>query len=156
MPGWLKVLLIVAIVVVVLILGVVGTGVVWWMKNKDAYMARGKEVVAEGKEFGGRSDNQACVDEALSRYKQEPGFGSAISNNIFLRSCLDASKPTDGFCESVPKVTEFMKSAEWQREQCGRVDLAKDSYCRQLFQPVQQFCEKGPNRLSSERNAHDQ
>jgi len=156
MPGWLKVLLIIAIVVVVLILGVVGTGVVWWMKNKDALMARAKEVVAEGKEFGGHSDNQACVDEALNRYKKEPGFGSAMSTNIFLRGCLEASKPTDGFCESVPKTTDFMTSAEWQLEQCRRVDLAKDSYCRQLFQPVQQFCEKGPNRSSSERNANNQ
>jgi len=152
MPRWLKILLIVAIVVVVLVLGVVGTGVVWWMKNKDALIARAKE----GKEFGGHSDNQACVDEALNRYKKEPGFGSAMSTNIFLRGCLEASKPTDGFCESVPKTTEFMKSAEWQREQCRGVDLAKDSYCRQLFQPVQQFCEKGPSRSSSERNANNQ
>jgi hypothetical protein len=154
MPRWLKVLLIVAIVVVVLILGVVGTGVVWWMKNKDAWMARGKEVVAEGKEFGGRNDNQACVDETISRYKKEPGFSSAISNNLFLRGCLDASKPTDGFCESVPTTTEFMKSAEWQAERCRRVDLAKDSYCRQLFQPIQQFCEKGPSSSSQGKNAN--
>ena len=156
MPRWLKILLIVALVVVVLVLGVVGTGVVWWMKNKDALMARAKEVVAEGKEFGGRNDQQACVDETIRRYKKEPGFGSAMSNNFFLRGCLDASKPTDGFCDSVPKATEFMKSAEWQLEQCRRVDLAKDSYCRQLFQPVQQFCEKGPSKLSSERNANNQ
>jgi hypothetical protein len=92
-----KNLLIVALVVVVLVLGVVGTGVVWWMKNKDALMARAKEVVAEGKEFGGRNDQQACVDETIRRYKKEPGFGSAMSNNFFLRGCLDASKPTDGF-----------------------------------------------------------
>ena len=154
MPGWLKVLLIIAIVVVVLILGVVGTGVVWWMKNKDALMARAKEVAAEGKDFGGRNDQQGCVDEGISRYKKEPGFGSAISNSVFLRSCLDASKPTDGFCESVPKVTEFMKSAEWQLEQCRRVDLAKDSYCRQLFQPVQQFCEKGPSKSTNDKNTN--
>ncbi len=155
MPGWLKILLIIAIVVVLLIVGVVGTGVVWWMRNKDALMARAKEVVTEGKEFGGRSDNQACVAEAISRYKQEPGFGSAMSTNIFLRACLDESKPTTGFCESVPRTTEFIKSAEWQVEQCRRVDLAKDSYCRQLFQPVQQFCEKGPRSTATEKNANN-
>ena len=154
MPRWLKILLIVAIVVVVLILGVVGTGVVWWMKNKDALMARAKEVVAEGKEFGGRNDNQACVDEALSRYKKEPGLSSLMSNNFFLRACLDASKPTEGFCESVPGPTEIMKSADWQLEQCRRVDLGKDSYCRQLFQPVQQFCEKGGRKSPTDKNAN--
>lgn len=155
MPRWLKILLIIAIVVVLLIVGVIGTGVFWWMKNKDALMARAKEVVAEGKEFGGRNDNQACVDEAVSRYKKEPGFGNAMSTNFFLRACLDASKPTTGFCESVPRTTEFIKSAEWQVEQCRRVDLAKDSYCRQLFQPVQQFCEKGPRQTTTEKNTNN-
>jgi hypothetical protein len=69
---------------------------------------------------------------------------------------LDESKPTTGFCESVPKATEFMKSAEWQLEQCRRVDLAKDSYCRQLFQPVQQFCEKGPSKSSPAKNVNSE
>jgi hypothetical protein len=155
MPRWLKILLTIAIVVALLIVGVVGAGVIWWMKNKDAYMARAREVVAEGKEFGGRHDNQACVDETVSRYKKEPGFGSAMSNNFFLRSCLDASKPTEKFCESVPRTTEFIRSAEWQVDQCRRVDLAKDNYCRQLFQPVQKFCEKGPRTTAAEKNANE-
>ena len=141
MPGWLKALIIVAIVMVVLIVGVVGAGVFWWMRNKDALMNRAKEVVAEGKDFGGHSDNQGCVNESISRYKKEPGFSSAISTSIFMRTCLDASRPTPGFCESVPKTTEFVKSAEWRRDQCSRADLSRDSYCQQLFQPVQQFCE---------------
>jgi len=155
MPRWLKILLIVAIVVVLLVVGLVGAGVFWWMRNKDALMARAKEVVAEGKEFGRNHDNQACVDETVSRYKKEPGFGSAMSSNFFMRSCLEASKPTDGFCEDVPKTTEFMKSAQWQIDQCRRVDLSKDSYCRQLFQPVQQFCEKGPRTSPAEKNANE-
>ena len=156
MPRWLKILLIVAIVVVLGIVAVVGTGVIWWMRNKDALMARAKEVVAEGKEFGRHSDNQACVDEAISRYKRDPGFGSAMSNNFFLRSCLETSQPTPGFCESVPRATEFMKAAEWQLEQCRRVDLSQDSYCRQLFQPVQQFCEHGARPTSPGKNANSE
>ena len=146
MPGWLKAVLIVVIVIVLLVIGVVGAGVFWWMRNKDALMARAKEVVTEGKDFGSHSDNQGCVDETMSRYKKEPGFSSAISNSIFMRTCLDASRPTPGFCASVPGKTEFMKAAEWRRDQCARVDLAKDSYCQQLFQPVQEYCEKGPRR----------
>ena len=83
MPGWLKALLIVAIIIVLLIVGVVGAGVFWWMRNKDALMARAKEVVTEGKDFGSHSDNQGCVDESISRYKKEPGFSSAISERHF-------------------------------------------------------------------------
>lgn len=155
MPGWLKVLLIVAIIVVLLIVGVVGAGVFWWVRNKDALMARAKEVVAEGQEVGKRSDNQGCVDEGVSRYKKEPGFTSAISNAIFMRTCLEASKPTPGFCDTVPRASEIMKSAEWQAEQCRRVDLATDSYCRQVFQPVQQYCEAGKRKSDNADNANN-
>jgi hypothetical protein len=156
MPGWLKALLIVVIVIVLLIVGVVGAGVFWWMRNKDQLMARAKEVATEGQEFGKQNDNQGCVDEGVTRYKKEPGFASAISTSIFMRSCLDTSRPTEGFCTTVPKATEFMKSAEWQVDQCRRVDLGQDSYCRQIFQPVQQFCEKGPRKSNSNQNANNE
>ena len=145
MPGWAKALIIVAIVVVLLVVGVIGAGVFWWMRNKDALIGRAKEIATEGKTYGQGTDNQGCVDESISRYKKEPGFTSAISNSIFMRTCLDASKPTPGFCDTVPKTTEFMKSADWLRDQCQRIDLGKDQYCHNLFQPVQQYCES-PHR----------
>ena len=154
MPGWLKALLAVAIIVVLLVVGVVVGGVVWWSRNKDKLMGRAKEIVTEGREFGRNTDNQGCVDESLSRYKKEPGLGSAISANIFTKTCLETSRPTSGFCTDVPKITEFMKSAEWRKSQCSRVDLSSDSYCPQLFQPVQEFCERGPRKSSENSNSN--
>src|SRR5258706_14825587 len=114
MPGWLKALLAVAIIVVLLVVGVVVGGVVWWSRNKDRLMGRAKEVMTEGREFGRNADNQGCVDESISRYKKEPGFSSAISTSIFSRACLDASRPTPGFCNDVPKPTEFVNSGQWR------------------------------------------
>jgi len=146
MPGWLKALLIVAVVVVLLIVGVVGIGAFYIYRNKDAWMARAKEVAAEGKSFGSTTDNQGCVDESLSRYKKEPGFTAIISNTVFMRTCLDASKPTPGFCDEVPKSTEFMKSAEWRFKQCRLAGLQSDNNCQNLFTPVQQFCEMRSRR----------
>ena len=140
MPTWLKVLLAIALVVVLLVIAVVVAGGYWWMRNKDALMARAKEVVTEGKDFGGHSDNQGCVDEGISRYKKEPGLGTAISTSIFMRTCLDTSQPTPGFCDNVPRETEFIKSGQWRVELCRNFGLAGDSYCQNLFQPVQQFC----------------
>ena len=153
MPGWLKALLAVAIIVVLLVVGVIVGGVVWWSRNKDKLIARGKEVMTEGREFGRNTDNQGCVDETVSRYKKDPGFTTVLSNSIFTRACLDASRPTPNFCADVPKATEFMKSAEWHKAQCARVDLSRDSYCQQLFQPVQEFCAKGPRTSPSESNS---
>jgi hypothetical protein len=142
MPGWLKALLIVAIVVVLLLVGVIAAGIYWWSQNKDALISKGKAVVTEGRDFGRHSDNQGCVDESVARYKKDPGLGTAISNGIFIRACLGSSRPTPGFCDEVPKQTEFIKTAQWRVAQCRRVDLANDSNCQGLFSPVQQFCEE--------------
>jgi len=153
MPGWLKALLAVAIIVVLLVLGVVVGGVVWWSRNKDRLMGRAKEVMTEGREFGRNADNRGCVDESISRYKKEPGFSSAISTSIFSRACLDASRPTPGFCNDVPKPTEFVKSGQWRVEQCRKVDLSSDSYCQQMFQPVQEFCQRKAMKSGDNDNA---
>lgn len=153
MPGWLKALLAVVIIIVLLVVGVIVGGVVWWSRNKDKLLARGKEVMTEGREFGRNTDNQGCVDESMSRYKKEPGFTSAISTSLFTRACLDASRPTPGFCSDVPKPTEFIKSGQWRVEQCRRADLSKDSYCQQMFQPVQEFCQREASKTSSDSNS---
>jgi hypothetical protein len=104
-------------------------------------MARAKEVAAEGKSFGEGTDNQGCVDESLGRYKKDPGLTSVISNTVFMRTCLEASRPTPNFCDEVPRSMEFMKSAEWRVKQCRQAGLQSDSNCQNLFAPVQQFCE---------------
>ena len=141
MPGWLKALLIVVVVVIVLVVGVVIAGVYWISRNKDAWIAKGKEVMTEGRDAGRKTDNQGCIDESISRYKKEPGFASTISNSLFMRGCLESSRPTPGFCDDVPRQTEFIKTAQWRLSQCTHVHLEKDNNCQNLFSPVQQFCE---------------
>ena len=153
MPGWLKALLAVAIIVVLLVGAVIVGGVVWWSRNKDKLMGRAKEVMTEGRDFGRNTDNQGCMDESVSRYKKDPGFSTAISNSIFTRACLDASRPTPGFCDDVPQPTEIMKSSQWTKEQCRRVDLSTDTYCQQVFQPVQAFCVKGSRKTVNSNNS---
>jgi hypothetical protein len=143
MPGWLKALLIVFVVVIVLAVGVVAIAGFWIYRNKDTIVAKTKQIATEAKEYGEKTDNQGCVDESISRYKASPGFTATISNGIFMRICLDNSRPTPGFCDEVPKQMEFMKTAQWRKEQCRRFDLNRDSNCTNLFAPIQQFCEEG-------------
>jgi hypothetical protein len=112
-------------------------------------MARAKEVATEGKNFGNGTDNQGCVDESLSRYKKDPGVTTVLSNTIFMRTCLDASRDTPGFCDEVPKSMEFIKGAEWRLKQCRQAGLQSDSNCQNLFTPVQQFCEMKSRRSAS-------
>jgi hypothetical protein len=74
-----------------------------------------------------------------------------VRNTIFLRTCLDASRPTPGFCDDVPRQFEFMKSAQWQLQQCRHYGLPPEKQCGQLFQQVQQFCEQPHARTYGNR-----
>ena len=142
MPTWLKVLLIVLLVGILLVVGVIAAGGIWFYRNKDVLKAKLDTITTEARDFGKNADNQGCVNETVSRYKAEPGITSAMSNAIFVRVCLDNSRETPGFCEGVPKQSEFRRTAQWRKEQCQRAGLEGDSYCESLFTPVQQFCEK--------------
>ena len=155
MPGWLKGLLIALVIILVLGVAVIGIGVVYVMRNKDAWMAKGKEVAEQGKSFGNTTDNQGCVDESLSRYKKDPGFTAVLSNTIFMRTCLDVSQPTPGFCDEVPKQMEFMKTAEWRLKKCRQAGMAGDNNCQNLFTPIQQFCET-PNKRPRDNNSNNE
>jgi hypothetical protein len=139
MPGWLKAVLIVAVVVILLVVGVVGAGVFWLMRNKDGLRSRARAIVAEGKAFGKTTDNQGCVDEAVKRYKRDPGLLSAIANQGFLDGCLKVSQPTIGFCENIP-LGDFAKMGKWRESQCKRYDLQSGRDCQALVMPVTMFC----------------
>jgi hypothetical protein len=153
MPGWLKGLLIAFVIILVLGGIVIGIGVFYVMRNKDAWIAQGKAVAEEGRSFGNTTDNQGCVDESLGRYKKDPGLKGVLSNTIFMRTCLDVSKPTPGFCDDVPKQMEFMKTAEWRLKKCRLAGMSGDSNCQNLFTPIQQFCET-PSKRGRDSNAN--
>jgi hypothetical protein len=142
----LKVILIIGVCIAVLGAAGIGAGMYWWSQHKDELMQGGKRALDEGRAFGAQTNNEGCVTEAVARTKRESGFGAAISHNLFLRECLEASKPSPGFCEAVPGRTEFMKSVQWQQQQCKAAGLAADTYCIQLFTQVQQFCEDKRNK----------
>ena len=150
MPTWMKVLLIVGGLVVVMILAVVVVGYFVVTRYGPGLVEAGKQTFTEGAEFGQRTDNEGCLNEAAARHKRVEGLTDGIKNGIFIRACLEASRPTPGFCDAVPGRTEFMKSIAWQAQQCQRFGLKQEQQCGQLFQQVQQFCEM--RRLSGNSN----
>ena len=142
MPTWLKVVLIVGGLLVLMIVAA-AFGLVYVAKRYGpAIVEAGKHSFEEGRDYGRRTDNEGCVTEAAARHGRGGGLGDAINNNLFIHACLDASRPTPGFCDDVPSAFEFVKSAHWQLDECKRYGLAPESQCGQLFQQVQQFCEQ--------------
>jgi hypothetical protein len=156
MPGWLKALLIAAIILVLLLVGVIAGGVYLWSRGKDAVTARSKALEDEGRDFGRRSDYQGCVDESVSRYRQEPGFINSIAASLVMRACLDNSRGPARFCADVRGRMNFAKTPEWKKEQCRHFDLSSDKYCPELFVPLQQFCEERSSRSNegTRTNSH--
>jgi hypothetical protein len=163
MPTWLKVVLMVGGLLVVLVIAA-AVGLFFVAKKYGpGLIEAGKHSFDEGREYGRRTDNEGCLNEAVARHARADGLGAVVGNNIFLRSCLDASRPTPGFCDDVPSRIEFMRAARWQLDECKRYGLKPESQCGQLFQQVQQFCEqrrlKGDNaytRPSPEGEAGDE
>jgi hypothetical protein len=119
----------------------VAAGMYWWVHHGRELVQSGADSIQEGDRLGGSTDNQGCMNEALSRYKQHQGIGGSISTSLFLKSCLDSSRPTAGFCDDVPTPTEFIKAAEWETRKCEEAGL-RDPGCPQLYAQVQQYCQR--------------
>lgn len=142
MTGFAKGMIVTGVVLVLLIVVVIGAGVYWVSLQTGPLFAKSTEAMEEGRRFGASTDNAGCVSETLARYQKEPGFTGAVTGQVFMGGCLRVSLPTEGFCDGVPGPTEFMRVAEWRREQCAQAGLGKDAYCQQIFTPVQSYCER--------------
>ncbi|HKG14871.1 MAG TPA: hypothetical protein VKB12_16210 [Pyrinomonadaceae bacterium] len=142
MPTWLKVVLIVGGLLLVLLVAAVAGLVYVAQKYGPALVEAGKHSMDEGRAYGRGTDEEGCVNEAVSRHGRAEGLTTVIHTNLFLRACLDASRPTPHFCDAVPQRTEFMKGARWQLDECKRRGLSQESQCGQLFQQVQQYCDQ--------------
>jgi hypothetical protein len=134
-------MLVVGVLLVVLFLG--GMAALYFLARAygPGLVEAGKQTYGEGVEYGRRTDNEGCLNEAIARQARADGLGDMIKTSVFMRSCLEASRPTPGFCDAAPRQAEFMKSITWRQQQCRRYGLAAEQQCSQLFGQVQQFCD---------------
>jgi hypothetical protein len=126
------------------LLGIIAiAGVVYWVyQNKAKLVQSAEHLVKEARDFGAKTNNQGCLEEALSRHKRDKSFTGRISTQGFLTVCLQTSEPSPGFCEGVPPQNEIMKSANWALKKCADMGLQNDQGCQQIFGAVQKFCHR--------------
>jgi hypothetical protein len=148
-PKVAKIIIALVISFLILVSAVVGFGLYWWSQHKGEILEAGRKQAEQGREFGKKADEQGCLDESIVRYKGDRGFTGSIASGLFLRSCLEASRPTHGFCDQVPGQSEIIKSARWQLEQAEKAGI-HDQYGRQLFSQVQQYCESKVSKTGSQ------
>lgn len=155
MPTWLKVVLIGGGLLLILLVASVGTLVYLGVKHGPELVEAGKHSLEEGQAYGRATDEQGCVDESVARHKRADGLSALINTSLFMRSCLEASRPTPNFCDAVPQRTEFIKAARWQMDECKRYGLEPERQCGQLFQQVQQYCEQRGHSKSGSEDSED-
>ena len=132
-----KAKVIIAAGVAALILVVAAAGVIIYVASDKEYARLYSAALAEGRELGKGTDQEGCVRQGMSRLEGvgEPGVRHLSANDVFVRECLDVSRPTPGFCEGVP-VVPFR---EWVADQCERIGRA-DAVCLGVFDAKHTFC----------------
>jgi len=139
-----KVILSLLLAGTLLLVGAVGAGMVWWSRNKDTVGKQLGETLKsmneEAVQFGKTHTQKECLEEALLRHDDCGSFPCHIKNNIFLIETLRSGQPSRGFCEDVPKTTQFMKTVTWRVKICDDLGRSGD-YCRNLMGTVQKHCD---------------
>ena len=127
------------------LLGIIAiAGVVYWVyQNKGKLVQSAEQLVKEAREFGAKTNNEGCLEEALSRHKRDKSFTGRISTQGFLTVCLQTSEPSPGFCDGVPTQNEILKSANWTLKKCSEAGMQNDQGCRQILSAVQTYCQRG-------------
>jgi hypothetical protein len=142
MPTWLKIVLIVVGIFLLLGIGAIVAGVVWYQKYGKGIVEGAMHAVEDGQKYGRTSDNAACVDESIVRYKRDStGMENLISAKGFLTGCLQTSRETPNFCNNVPGPFDFQEGLRWKTDQCRQHGLGGDKNCPQMFDAVQQHCQ---------------
>lgn len=98
---------------------------------------------SEGVEFGRRTDQQGCQDEAFRRLKRGRQAGDLISSRatqLFLHGCFQTSRATPGFCRDAPKEDSFLAVRKWAQDRCQREGAGSDNVCPSLFMEVSDVC----------------
>ena len=132
---------IILIILLVLIAGLVGGSWYFWTYHFDPFVQEGRARRAEAKEFGGTSDEEACLARAMEDFGEQPGFEEAILARVFLSECLEFSSPAEGFCDDVPPSSEIVSSAQWRLTFCAQ-EGHSDNHCQQILAAVQEHCDR--------------
>ena len=154
MPTWAKVLIVIVVVVVVLGIAAAVASFLVVRRFGPAVIEETKQAMAEGQEYGRRTDDVGCLNEGVARQARVTGFRDMLKNNFFTRSCLEVARPTPGFCADVPRRLEYTKSIGWQAQQCKRYGLGPEQQCSQFFQQIQQYCEERPAPPADDANSN--
>ncbi len=112
----------------------------FWIRRTSANMlAQGKSSAAEGKAFGAKTTQDACVLEAVSR-PSKAALAEKMLDRVFMMSCLQGASASAGLCDSVPPRDAPALGADWRSQQCRKLGHAESADCGGLMEDLQDYC----------------
>ena len=98
-----------------------------------------EDIGAAARELGNRSDEYGCLAATIEMLESCEGFMCGANQNKFLGICLLHAAPIEGFCHSVPPVSEEDLSVAWRKERCASIS-APLVQCEIMIGQMQYYC----------------
>jgi len=130
---------VIALLLLVLVGLIAVAAAYWWHNNGDKLLADEKASAEQGKTEGAQLAEKDCRDQAVARHRKNSSIGALMANSTRLLACLEASRPSPGFCAGVPEADSLTASFQWRLEECQRRHLT-DSNCGNLLGSIQIYC----------------
>ena len=124
----------------------------WWSSNSGNIVKSGSEAMIEGQTHGRGTNEASCVAAVIARHKGgAKDISTAMVSGLWLKSCLEASKPSDALCKGAPSPDEVVAMGKWIGSICVNMGAA-DPYCPAALQALPKYCH-GPERTEKIKNA---
>lgn len=97
----------------------------------------------EGVEFGKRTDQRGCEDEALRRLRAALRNRDLLKRRqvqLFVFGCFQSCQATPDFCPVAPKEEAFLSVRQWAQQQCRKEGLGDNDACENVFMEVSDAC----------------
>ena len=135
-----KIILAVVVGLALFAVGVIGLGAYFWSRHGRGLVEANERQYAQGLAFGRQTDESGCLNEAVTRYKRNGGMTGYMAAGLFVKACWTSSRPSDGFCDQVPKPLDLLRAPRWQLEQSRRAGIDRQ-YGGQIFSLQQMHCD---------------
>ncbi len=99
----------------------------------------------EGAEFGRTTDNLGCQTKIVPMIKSTPvtDLNGVLRVQYFFSSCLEASRPSPGFCDGVADpYKDIFNDDKGKDAECEKLGLDGSVTCRQVIDEKLDFCAK--------------
>jgi hypothetical protein len=138
----------IAVVILVAAVVVCGVGGIFWL----GLGSMADKFEKDGAEFGKRTDQRGCRDEAFRRLHAALRNYDVVGRRgvqLFAYGCFQTCRATPEFCATVPRDDDHSSRLRWAEAQCQIEGLGHDDACQDLLMEVSDAClGKTPRRAN--------